>query len=583
MDLKTNTAAFSLLRQILNSETATISHINTRPQKPRFIPSKILQPFERTAPETEGVSSSRIASFIQKLRNDNELDPHGLIVLRNGKILCQTAFGAYQQDIWHVTHSACKSITCLAIGMLGSEGKLHLEDKLIDLLPEHVTRLGKLTHKGITLRHLLTMTSGVLFNEAGSVTETNWVKCFMESAVITEPGKTFNYNSMNTYILSAIVKAISGEDLTAYLKPRLFIPLGIENIFWEKCPMGIEKGGWGLYILPEDMAKIGQLVLQKGKWKDRQLISAAWIEDATSAHVHPSSELGNYDYGYQIWVGRADSCFLFNGMFGQNVLGFWDSQVLLVTNSGNNELFQQSNFYQYASAYFGNVAKLDAVQKEDATISLSEAYRFAAKDHHGNQSGLLQTLYKTPVMPRAQIFYTYLNEKSFVTHDTKALSVGVYPLFAQIVQNNYTKGVSGIMFSVEKRKLYMIIAEAGAIYKLPVSEKEPQYTEINHHGEIHQVAVQSSFSWNEDQILVLKTRISYLESSSARLIRFYFYPDRLVTRWSETPGLPCLIRALVAVKERFSIINALVDRNDEEFLQYRMKRVFEPEIIFTEN
>jgi CubicO group peptidase (beta-lactamase class C family) len=354
MDLVTDSRALMMVRQLLDNTSATRAVFEQKPQKPAFTPSAIQKAFERVSPESQGVDSTRVADFLNAMRDDPTLDMHGVVILRNGKVLAEATFGAYDQSGGHITHSECKSITGLAVGILIGEGKLSLDDRIADIFGPRMNRINRLTHRNITIRHLLTMTSGVTFNEAGSVTETDWVKCFLESAVLKEPGTSFNYNSMNTYMLACAIRQITGEGLTTYLTPRLFRPLGIENFFWEKCPMGNEKGGWGLYILPEDIAKIGQMVLDGGRFEDRQIVPEDWIKEATRAQVETPKSLGDYNYGYQIWVGRNERSFLFNGMFGQNVLGFFDSGVLLVSNAGNNELFQQSSYYSLATGCFAD-------------------------------------------------------------------------------------------------------------------------------------------------------------------------------------------------------------------------------------
>ena len=178
------------------------------------------------------------------------------------------------------------------------------------------------------------MRAGVLFSEPEALSETDWSKAFLNSSLKGDPGTEFHYNSLNTYMLSAIVRRKAGKGLLEFIQERLFDPMGITDVLWETCPMGIEKGGWGLYIRPEDMAKLGQLVLDGGLWQGRRLISQAFLQAALTAHASPPPELGDYDYGYQIWVGRKANTFLFNGMLGQNVLGFRDSGILLVTNAG---------------------------------------------------------------------------------------------------------------------------------------------------------------------------------------------------------------------------------------------------------
>jgi len=177
MDLKTNRNALSLLRQILDHEKAVTPIIATKPQKPPFDTElPILQPLPRSVPEKQGISSSRIATFFQALRQDETLDIHSIMILRNGHVIAEADFGAYDHKVWHVTHSACKSITGLAIGMLIGEGLLDLDDKITDIFEKKVAPLAFIWLKNLTVRHLLTMSSGVLFSEAGALTEKDWVK-----------------------------------------------------------------------------------------------------------------------------------------------------------------------------------------------------------------------------------------------------------------------------------------------------------------------------------------------------------------------------------------------------------------------
>ena len=308
MILNTHRRTIVLLRHVFDHKRQTEPIIRTVPQKPKWNPAEsIEQPFPRATPESQGLSSDRIAGFIAALHADPVLDQHHTMIFRHGKVVAEGSFGAYDHHIWHITHSECKSITGLAIGMLIDEGKLSLDDRIVEIMDEHVPRLALLTHKNMTLRHLLTMSSGVTFNEFGAITETNWIKSFFDSSLIFEPGSRFLYNSMNTYMLSAIVEQVSGKGMMDFLQGRLWQPLGISNIFWETCPQGIVKGGWGLYIRPEDLAKVGQLIMQKGRWQERQLVSEKWIAEATATQITTPANMGGYDYGYQIWVGHGQT------------------------------------------------------------------------------------------------------------------------------------------------------------------------------------------------------------------------------------------------------------------------------------
>ena len=238
MDLITDSRALMIISQLMDNKSTVKPIFEQAAQKPKFTPTPVQKPFARVSPESEGVSSAKIADFFNAMRDDSTLDMHGVLVLKNGKMIAEGAFGAYDQSVWHITHSECKSITGLAAGLLIGEGKMNLDDRIIDIFASRVSKINQFTHRNMTVRHLLNMTSGVTFNEAGSVTETDWVKCFLESVVLKEPGSTFNYNSMNTYMLASAIKQITGEGLTAYLKPRLFDPLGITNFFLGNLPDG---------------------------------------------------------------------------------------------------------------------------------------------------------------------------------------------------------------------------------------------------------------------------------------------------------------------------------------------------------
>ena len=584
MDLITDSRALMIVRQLLDNTSATRAVFEQAPQKPKFVPSAIQKPFERVSPESQGIPSAHIAAFLNEMRDDPTLDMHGVIVLKNGKIIAQAAFGAYDQNVWHITHSECKSVTGLAVGMLVGEGKLSPDDKLVDVFADRMNRIGTLTHRGITIRHLLTMTSGIAFNEAGSVTETDWVKCFLESAVLREPGTTFNYNSMNTYMLACAIRQVTGQSLTEYLRPRLFEPLGIENFFWEKCPKGNEKGGWGLYILPEDIAKIGQMVLDGGVFEGRRIVPEGWISEATRAQMQTPASLGDYDYGYQIWVGRGERSFLFNGMFGQNVMGFFDSGVLLVTNAGNNELFQQSSYYALARKYFGGTIPAAGPKQSRAdTNALESAKARLREDLFMPETKLFGDLFAGKgKLNLAEICRRLDGRAYFAAEDKRAASIGVFPLYAQTLQNNFVKGLHAISFLYRDGVLQVVIDETDERHVLNVGFGEPAYGEVTTHGETHRVGVSGRFAPDESGAPVLTMRISFLEAANARLIKIRFFDGRIESEWSESPGKGYLTDALASVKEQNALIGGVLGRTDEELLLFRIARILEPKVVLSE-
>lgn len=586
MDLVTDSRALFMVKQLLDNASATKPILDSKPQKPKFNPSAVKKPFVRAVPESQGVSSARVAAFLGALKDDPTLDMHGVVILKNGVVITEAPFGAYDQKVWHITHSECKSITGLAVGILIDEGKLSLDDRIVDIFADRINKIGQFTHRSMTIRHLLTMTSGVSFNEAGSVTETDWVKCFLESMVLKEPGSTFNYNSMNTYMLACTIKQVTGQSLTEYLKPRLFEPLGIENFFWETCPMGNEKGGWGLYILPEDIAKIGQLVLDGGRFEGRQLVSESWIREATSAQVYPPKTLGDYDYGYQIWVGRNERSFLFNGMFGQNVLGFFDSGLLLISNAGNNELFQQSSYYSLAARFFAEASEGANENRRvvaAGTKALESAKRHLAEDLYTPDTALFGSLFGArPSLDTAEIMKRLDGRAYFAAGDKRASAVGLLPLYAQTLQNNFAKGLHAISFSLRGGEFYLTIDEADERHVLPVGFTRPARADVTVHSEPYAVAVSGRFAADEAGRPVLMLRISFLEAANARLVKISFFDGRIETLWSERPGKAYLTDALAEVKGQSALVGGLLERTDEELLRFRITRSLEPNVTLLE-
>ena len=258
---KEQIAVAELITNIILGKTDGASRVDFFPQKPKFPFDKPYeQPFPRATPESQGISSDMLADLLRNLVASHYTDMHHFMVLRNGKVICEANFAPYRSGIWHVTHSMCKSITGMAIGLLVEEGKLSLDENIYDIFQKNLNTFTKIFRPTVTVENLLTMTSGITFNESGIVSGNDWLTSYMNSSITGNPGENFLYNSLNTYVLSAIITERTGQTLTEYLEPRLFAPLGITRYFWETCPKGITKGGWGLFLCAEDMAKLGQLL-----------------------------------------------------------------------------------------------------------------------------------------------------------------------------------------------------------------------------------------------------------------------------------------------------------------------------------
>jgi CubicO group peptidase (beta-lactamase class C family) len=303
-----------------------------------------------SSPESQGVSSSGIIHFLEAAaKTRNEL--HSFIFLRHGKVIAEGWWDPYNPGLRHTLYSASKTFTSTAVGFAVSENRLKLSDKVISFFPKDLPDTLSSNLSALTLRDMLIMSDG-MDPEPTYVagTTNNWVKGFLAAPVKYKPGAVFLYNSLGTFMLSAIVQKVTGQKVVDYLKPRLFDPLGISGMDWEENMMGINTGGWGLRIRTEDMAKMGQLYLQKGQWNGNQVLPAAWIEEATKEKIfrHPDMPQAARDtsdweqgYGYQIWRSRHHS-YRADGAFGQFILVLPDQDAVIAilseTPSMQNEL-----------------------------------------------------------------------------------------------------------------------------------------------------------------------------------------------------------------------------------------------------
>lgn len=225
----------------------------------------------RVTPESVGISSKVIANYFDSVMSLKDTEIHSVLLMRHGKVIGEIHPSPFKAEYGHTLFSASKTFTCAAIGIAIKENLLRIDDRLAiffpDLLPEKVSsRLA-----AITIRDLLTMNSG--FNQTDDVrnNETEWVKKYLAIDVVAEPGTKFKYDSMDTYLLAAIIQKVTGQTVFDYLKQRMFEPLHITEANWETSPEGINCGGWGLYLQSESLAKFGQLLLNKGSWQGRRL------------------------------------------------------------------------------------------------------------------------------------------------------------------------------------------------------------------------------------------------------------------------------------------------------------------------
>ena len=590
-----------VLNMILGKTGGT--RVDYFPQKPDFPFDAVYeQAFVRATPESQGISSDLFAALLRELDTSKDTEMHHFMALRHGKVICECNFAPYPKGMWHITHSMCKSITGMAIGMLIEEEKLKLDENIYDIFSDHINAFSKIFRPVITVENLLTMTSGVTFNESGIVSGNDWLGSFLNASVNGKPGTEFQYNSLNTYVLSAIVTKRTGETLTEYLTPRLFGPLGITKYYWETCPKGITKGGWGLFLCAEDMAKLGQLYLQRGKWNGQQLVSEYWIEISTARHLKTQND--TYGYGYQLWMEQRPGSFEYNGMLGQNVIIYPDMDMVLVTNAGNKEMFQDCIMLNIIRKYFPvNYHPADVLPENPLSYSLLK--RLCGELENGennNRSTSLRGRWKRNVVSRRKHsdkkysyrisaavdrpsdHHSFMRAVSGRTYVMEQQNIGIAPLFVQVFHNNMTDGISEISFTYDAGNFYVSFTEGEVIHKLPVGFGRAADGCVDLHGEHYLVATLGEFARDENDIPVLKLEITFIEECVKRKVHIFFHEDNgIEIRWNETPGKKMILAGLSSITEELSgnfLYNSLLgDHNiTTELLHRLMEQTIEPAV-----
>ncbi len=540
--------------------------------------------FRRTTPEHVGISSGRILAMLGALERERRANIHNLLVIKDEQVICECSHPGYDTNTWHLSHSMSKSLTGMAIGLLVDDGLLSVDERLVDIFPEVHYKDPKF--KDITVHHLLAMSAGVSFAEAGAVSEVKWTEAFFESAVGYAPGTDFNYNSMNSYILARIAVLRSGMSLTELVKRRILEPLGISNFFWEVGPEGVEKGGWGVYMSPESWAKLGLMMLSGGSFEGKRILSSEWVKRSTTMHAKTPEVIGPYNYGYQLWVSRKSPTFLFNGMLGQNVWICPTNNIIVVANSGNNEIFQNSPAMAIMEKYLA--FDLSGDLKDSCFVGdlgdLRRAEeRFFVRRHwvrpYEPLRGISYRLGLRDATPYPEEWDDLIGKYHFVKNNH-----GILPLFIRGMQNNLHNSIDGIEFEKVGDDIFFIFYEGGESYRLEVGFYDFKTTVLDYHGEKYIVKVIGEAMEDEDREMLYKLELLLPEMPNTRMIKFSFIEDgRLYMRMSEMPNhkiADVFLAEMSFTDPRMAfVISLLENRIGKNFIQKKVEEVFSPRLI----
>jgi len=306
--------------------------------------AKLAIPRAKT-PGEAGVSGQVLARMMRDVI-DEGLEMHSIMVVRHGQVAYEDFRRPYGPDEPHTLFSTSKSITSIAVGFAVEEGKLRLDDKVADLVPE----LREFPHENwekLQIVHLLSMSAGKSINYLADKRKKQWIRDYSRGSWLFAPGEGFHYCNENCYLLCVLIHRTCGESVVDYLMPRLFEPLGIERPFWETDGHGVETGGWGLYLRTEDLAKIGLCYLNEGKYRGRQVIPSVWVRESSRMQTDTSGREdqsnGSHGYGYGFWMNPPPGGFRTDGLFAQFTFMFPAYDACIVTTGGEGVMHDVMN------------------------------------------------------------------------------------------------------------------------------------------------------------------------------------------------------------------------------------------------
>lgn len=433
----------------------------------------------RSTPEAQGVSAEAVSVFLDSVAASKH-EFHSFILVRHGNIIAEGWWNPYRRDLRHTLYSLSKSFTATAVGFARAEGKLSLNDKVVSFFPNDLPDTVSSYLRELTIKDLLTMSVGQEPDPTNDVVQdTNWVKHFFSMPIRYQPGSKFLYNSTATYMLSAIVSKVTGQKVVDYLQSRLFEPLGIAKPDWEESPKHINTGGWGLRLRTEDIAKFGQLFLQKGKWNGNQILPQGWVEEASTAHIiqHPEYSQVKRDssdweqgYCYQMWRCR-NNAYRGDGAFGQYAVVMPEQDAVIAITSETADMQGELNLIWKILLPAMQKGKISANTAADASLKKKLAALALPVEKNLGTPAFTKT--KTFIFePNAQSIRSLtLNFQNSVCNVTIKSDSGTYPI--RFAANSWQQG------ETRMKGPYLVSGAKNSLTGLPPFKIAAEYTWIN--------------------------------------------------------------------------------------------------------
>jgi CubicO group peptidase (beta-lactamase class C family) len=295
------------------------------------------QDWPSSTPEEQGMDPRKLALMLEAV-DQEKLQLHSLLVIRNGYLVSETYFPPYSESSRQELYSCTKSFIATLLGIAIDRGYIDsIHHPVLDFFPERSFENRDARKEAMTVEDLLTMRSGLDWEEGDPVYQSmyqssDWVKFVLDKPMREQPGGQFNYCSGCSHILSAIIQRQSGMNTHDFAQIELFEPLGVTNVNWSVDRTGIPIGGWGLELTPREMAKLGYLYLHHGTWDGQQIVSSTWVASATQMHTHTDNPRAA-GYGYQWWMYPSLDAYTALGRFGQTIFVAPDLNLIVVTSA----------------------------------------------------------------------------------------------------------------------------------------------------------------------------------------------------------------------------------------------------------
>ncbi len=302
--------------------------------KPAFTPQAHNDGWAISTPEAEGLNVAALADVYAKAQKMPYI--HSLLVLRHGKLVAERYFNGYTVYAADSVKSVSKSILSALVGIALHQGHLKsVEQNLATLLPDVVSETQYADKIPITLKHLMTMNSGLVSVSNNTyrawVQSPNWVTHVLDKPLSMMPGMGFSYSTADSHLVAVALAKAVGISAFDFAQQNLCKPLGIRLTAWKTDPQGYSRGGNDMYLTPRDMAKFGLLYLNKGRYNGKQIVPAAWVETSTATHV----TLSGSDYGYYWWKHHfeAHEAIAAHGYGGQFIFVVPTLDMVIVTTA----------------------------------------------------------------------------------------------------------------------------------------------------------------------------------------------------------------------------------------------------------